>query len=437
MRSCIVVIILLGMWQVSSCQGNEAVSTVKFITYHGLRVESMHEWYLIHKVKQSSWKIHYGFSDNGRCNTSNGDNFENQLRNSITEAVQLWLQPLQDEHDKIVNQLELQLKGTLAVNEQSLLEMGAEQKVALEAGDPAHFRITFNCVPHEAKEVYPRSFVLLGKVPQVFMFHYRAPDGGKDQRELFQHDKMSDEHMFMMTTLLHELGHIFGLKDVYIEPHKGNQSLRAGINYSTGGSDKTVGKQPNSIMGVASLIGLRGGKFALTTDDEEAIKWLYLQAHEGVALNACPTDYEMEKDTDGCVPRFPLIFAVREGDTNLVRELLKDASIDSCDRYGNTALFYAQQGKHGHGQAAAKQLLDAGADPSATCSATAQLQASPPASTAAVQTAAGEADKTASAADHKEKLRCSTLTHHDVSGSKLLLLLLMLPALLAFPLHQV
>ena len=439
MRSCrVVIILLLGMWQVSSCQGDEAVSTVKFITHHGLRVERMPEWYLIHKVKQSSWKIHYGFSDNNRCHSSGIDDnagFEQELRASIIEAVKLWLQPLRDNHDGIVNTFELQLKDTMAVKERSLREMGAEQKVVIEADDPAHFRITFNCVPSEAKEVYPRSFVLLGKVPQVFMFHYRAPAGGKDQRDAFPDDKMSSEHMFMMTTLLHELGHIFGLKDVYIEPSKGRQSLRTGINYSTGGSDKTVGKQPNSIMGVASIIGLREKKFVITTDDEEAIKWLYLQAHEGVALNACPTDYEMEKDTDGCVPRFPLIFAVREGDKKLAKQLLAAGSIDidSCDRYGNTALSYAQQGKHGHGQAVAKLLLDAGADPTTTCSPTAQL--------AAVQTATEEADtytdKTASAADHKDKFRCSTLTHHDVSGNKLLLLLLMLPALLAFPLHQV
>ena len=435
----VVFILLLGVWQVSSCQGYEAVSTAKFITHHGLNVERMPEWYLIHAVKQSSWKIHYGFSDNNRCHSSgvrDRDGFERQLRNSIIEAVRLWLRPLRDDHDDIVDTFELQLKDTVAINEQSSLRMGADQKVALEGGDPPHFRITFNCRQSDREGVYPRSFVMLGDNPQVFMFHYRQPGTHKDQREIFRDDKMSSEHMFMMTTLLHELGHTFGLKDVYIEPSRSKQAKRAGINYSTGGSEQTVGKQPNSIMGVASLIGLREGKFVLTADDEEAIKWLYLQAYEGIALNTCPTDYEMEKDTDGCVPRFPLIYAVREGNVTLAGQLLADDSIDidSCDRYGNTALFYAKQGKHGHGQALVKLLDEGGADPTATCAATPQLQASLLSNTTAPEGSSDEADTTAS---HKEKISCSTLTHHDLSSNNLLLLLLMLPALLAFPLHQV
>ena len=472
MRNCMVLIILLFIvLLVSSCQGYEAVSTVKFITQHGFSVERMPDWYLIHAVKQPPWKIHYGFDDNNKCHSSgvvDKDDFEQQLKESIVKAVQLWLQPLREGSNEIVTTFELELKDTVSVVEKSLIDMRAEQKIAIEEDDLPHFRITFNCMESEGKfpegtEEYPRSFVMLGTVPQVFMFHYRKPaktcgEGSdtncvateeRDQSEIFPHDKMSSEHMFMMTTLLHEVGHAFGLKDVYVETDEDVQKRRESFNRSTGGSERTVGKQPNSIMGVASIIGLREKEeegeeeFVITTDDEEAIKWLYLQAHEGVALNICPTDYEMEKDTEGCVPRFPLIFAVREGDITIVQRLLEDDSIDinSCDRHGNTALFYAQQGKYGHGDTMEQLLLSKDADTTVECAAVDQTKAEPPdtvvAEADATEVVATEAGATTKAFNLKEKLRCSTLAHHDVSRHKLLLLLLMLPAMLSFPLVSV
>ncbi len=446
----VAIISLLGAWQVQSCRGDEPVSAAKFITDHGLSLERMANWYLIHAVKQPAWKIHYGFSDNNRCQSSgiaDEDDFDRQLRDSIVRAVQLWLQPLRDGGDVLVDTFDLQLQDTVAVRSEMAKGMGATREVALARDDPPHFRITFNCMRSEGKGEYPRSFILMGNSPHVFMFHYRKPAKncvagntgceGRDQREIFPHDKMSSEHMFMMTTLIHELGHAFGLKDVYVEISGSTQSKRQGINYSTGGSDRTVGKQPNSMMGVASIIGLRGGEFVITTDDEEAIKWLYLQAHGGAALGTCPTDYEMEKETDGCVPRFPLIFAVREGDLRLARTLLDDGNVDldSCDRYGNTALFYAQQGQHGHGQAMVKLLNDAGADPDAECPAAAQPQASSQDQVRdSDDSQADSAAPSSKLTDFKKKLSCGTLAHPDVAGNKLLLLLLLLPALLPFPL---
>ena len=453
-----------ALLMVQSCLGYEPISTIKFITNHGFSIERMPSWYLIHAVKQPSWEIHYGFSDNEHCHTSgivDKDAFEQQLRDSIVQAVQLWLQPLREGNNDIVNTFNLKLKDSVPVTEEeSLLGMGATHKIALEENNPPHFRVTFNCMEVEGEfpdgmNEYPRSFVMLGKNPQVFMFHFRKPAvicdedspasckprEERDQSIGFPNDKMSGEHMFMMTTMLHELGHIFGLKDVYVELDESISSSQQKFNRSTGGSEKTVGKQPESIMAIASRIGLRNKKFVITTDDIEAVKWLYLQAHEGVALNVCPTDYEMEQETDGCIPRFPLIFAVREGDKKLVRYLLEDDSIDvdACDRYGNTAWFYAQQAALQHGQEIdnnpiVKDLKKGGVDTTAKCKAVAQPKAEQK------DTDVAEADAvknvaTAQALDLKEKLGCSTLAHHDVSGNKLLLLLLILPLLLSFPLQ--
>ena len=120
MRNCMVLIILLFIvLLVSSCQGYEAVSTVKFITQHGFSVERMPDWYLIHAVKQPSWKIHYGFDDNNKCHSSgvvdkddfDKDDFEQQLKESIVKAVQLWLQPLHEGGAEIVHYIRAGIEG--------------------------------------------------------------------------------------------------------------------------------------------------------------------------------------------------------------------------------------------------------------------------------------------------------------------------------------
>ncbi len=448
--------LLLGAGLSCSEYGN--VGRAKFITHHGFRAHKIPAWYLINAVQRSSWVIHYGFSDNDRCRSvvDDTDDFEQQLKESMRAVLRLWLQPLRATHAGIVDRFDLVRKNTVPVTHNLLLSVGATQEVAREQGGDALLSVTFNCM-HEGgkmpvgRDTYPRSFVWLAAVPQVFMFHYRKPGtdcspnddmncrpvAERDQREIFPDDKMSDEHMFMLTTLLHEVGHAFGLSDVYVERDKSVQSNRKGVNQSTGGSEFTVGEQPNSIMGVASIVGLRDGDLVLTTDDEEAIKWLYLQAHEGMPLDSCPTDYKVEESTEGCLPRFPLIAAVREGNLEAVNELSQDNSldIDSCDRYGKTALYYARQGKHGHGEQMAKLLLAAGADSEVVCPVIDQFSAL---NFAVAETnldlpddnnaeeAAGEVF------DAKKHLsRCGTLAAHASSFPRMLWLLLILPVLAA------
>ena len=442
-----------------SCSEYGDVGQVKFITQHGFSMKMVPAWYLTHAVKRSSWTIHYGFSDNQRCHSSgivDRNSFEQQLKDSIVKAVQMWLQPLRVKHNDLVKDFALVLKDTTPATDTDLLGMGAEYEIAREQDDDELLRITFNCMAHEGeipagKKEYPRSFVQLSTSPQVFMFHYSKPGidcvenandscepvAERDQREIFPNDKMSGEHMFMITTMLHEMGHAFGLGDVYVETDEEAGKKREGLNSSTGGSERTVGEQPESIMGIASIVGFRHDYLALSSDDEEAIKWLYLQAHENVRLDTCPTDYVEEESTHGCVPRFPLIFAVREGNMDAVSELLENGSIDidTCDRHGKSALYYAQQGQHGHGQNLVELLEESGANPDIECPVIEQPKVTP--TPAPTLTPIAKITKTVLTKNSfnlreqlKEHLSCGTLASHPALPSGVLWLLLLLPALL-------
>ena len=437
-----------------SCREDGMVGEAKFITFHGLKMQEMPAWYLIHVVDQAEWTIHYGFSDNSFCSTSGvGDTsaFEQQLKDSVEKVLLLWLQPLREQFDNIVDTFVMENRDTVPVTEENKLpfSLGAKQQIPLDQDAPAHLRITFHCMQREGKGQYPRPFVEMRTSPQVHMFHFRSKaeegkeenacgEGGEcDQSEIFHNDKMSSEHMFMITTMVHEIGHAFGLGDVYIEPEGNSPSKRDSINYSTGGSERTVGKQPHSVMGVANIVALSDdGEPMITPDDEEAIKWLYLQSHQRAPLDACPSDYIEEKETNGCLPRFPLILAVRKGDYEAVEKLLEEddtIDIDSCDRYGNTALSYAQQGKDGHGTKMVTLLKDDfGANPSVTCTPVPQEQVERdenlPLTTADATQAAATAE--GNKLDQlKEKISCSTLAHARPATNTLLLLLLLLPVL--------
>ena len=293
----ILVLCLVVGWT-ATCREDEMVGEAKFITFHGLKMKAMPPWYLIHAVDQVDWTIHYGFSDNNTCKFDSGivdtDNFEQQLLESLEEVLNLWLQPLREPFSNIVDTFIMEHRDTVPVTAEDTLpySLGARQQVPLDEEEPAHLRITFHCMKREGEGQYSRPFIEMRTSPQVHMFHFRSKaDEGKegepcsqggdcDMSELFPDDVMSGEEMFMITVLVHEIGHAFGLGDVYIEPDEKAQSKRDSINYSTGGSEKTVGQQPHSVMGIANQVALRNGEPIITPDDEEAIKWLYLQAHQ-------------------------------------------------------------------------------------------------------------------------------------------------------------
>ena len=146
-----------------------------------------------------------------------------------------------------------------------------------------------------------------------------------------------------MMSLVHEMGHIFGLADTYLRGEDwGNPEL------DKGGADSTKGTQPGAAM--SGLTGFHRDGGMLGRDDKNGIVWLYKRLYEGLALRDCFfPDYELEEDPLGCRPKYPLIFALQHGAEVRARIILReDAGLDVNvrDADGMTALHHAVLNKY-------------------------------------------------------------------------------------------
>ena len=163
-----------------------------------------------------------------------------------------------------------------------------------------------------------------------------------------------------MNSLVHEIGHAFGLTDTYLGAEIIGDPL-----ISTGGLKKTAGTQPPSIMSSHLFVAV-GGMTKLGEDDKRAIIWLYKYFFDGLpddcflpdgsrsflpqqcnynflAIDDCFfPDYVFEEEPRGCVPKYPLIFEVKHGEY-VLRLLEEDPHIDvnAQDDADMTALHYA------------------------------------------------------------------------------------------------
>ena len=422
MRLLTTLLILTFANALLSCSGSNDTASTKFITLDGLGGGLGN--YLIKDVKETSWLIHYGFSDNDLCSSSDISStqiFEQQIRSSILKAIGIWLQPLRALDTKIVNDFSLIRVKT----EQSNSASGNTEHNLVRGDAKANIGFVFNC-KERGKTSYPNS----NASPWTRVVHMHHIYG---QAGHFPNNKISDEHMFMMTSLLHEIGHIFGLADTYFNANPEQLNLGGGFGgggggvVETGDSEYTVGKQPLAIMGIANLIGVDPQPF-ITADDAEGIRWLYRLTHDNASVDECPENYVIEQETKGCLPRHPLIFAVRNGELRRAKALLQDSSIDinTCDQYGRNALFYAEQHKLRHGGNMVELLQDKGAKPNSTCPASKLLVNDASTSIAEVEAASVETqNSTAPAA----KSSCGTIRHNSVSENMLLLLLVLFSVL--------
>lgn len=337
-----------------ACSESNDTASTKFIPFGGLGKAYP---YLVHDVKEPSWLIHYGFSDNDLCRSSgvaDPEKFEQQLRDSTLKAIKIWLQPLRELDTDIVDDFTL----TRVDTEKSTYGNKTSTRLVRGKARP-HLSVVFHCKVKGQTE-YPYSTGGYGKVDMRHIYN---------QAKLFPRNKMSDEHMFMMTTMLHELGHAFGLADTYAGASPEQQNLGASLGnegsrrrHDTSDSEHTLGKQPLAIMGVANLLGVDPEPF-ITADDAEGIRWLYRLAQGNISADECPENYVIEPETKGCLPRYPLMFAIRNADVRRAQAMLQDSSIDinACDQYGRNALFYAQQHERRHGGNLPKLLKDKGA----------------------------------------------------------------------------
>ena len=284
------VLVYLLMWGSVSCILRKEASGKKFIALEHKRGQQPDA--MIDKVHAPHWDITYRYGDD--CPPEARNNGA-ALTATVTEALQMWLQPLRDYAQRpIVNDFRYRL------------HVGRKD---------ADFTIVFFCK-------------IAGSLAWV--------GGGSPRIDLRQGAEITAD---FMTALVHEMGHIFGLADTY---------LRNNPELSKGGSDDTKGTQPSSTMAGATKFHKGGGM--LGRDDKIGIVWLYKRFYEGLALRDCFfPDYELEKDPLGCRPQYPLIFALQHGaEITPLLILREDEGLDVNvrDADGMTALHHAVLNKY-------------------------------------------------------------------------------------------
>lgn len=312
---------------------------------------------LIKHVHTKEWKIFYRFADDQRCNGQFSNNEHlTQLKDKVKESIRVWLQPLRDNKQGIV------IDENIKLEEDTLTNSQVTPSMLRSENESYHLHILFYCEEG-------RSFA--------------DPRGDYFKVHVYQNKNLgignylaaTTLHKFDATTIHHEIGHAFGLGDTYIETSRAAIMVTR-FNKSTGGDERTVGKQPISVMNFSGEVGIKSvfdqkhGEFVyklvITPDDIAGIRHLYRQHIEkSIDTCDCPYDYVYEKETGGCLPDNPPIFAAaKHGSINL-RETLyiyddweeRRTVINQQDRLGNTALHYAAASKQRHGDSAYLTLL--------------------------------------------------------------------------------
>ncbi len=256
---------------------------------------------LIRKVHEEVWQIGYRFV------VGCPDSFkaeEERLKELITQALRVWLQPLREEfpHAAITDKFELIRQADFKKEDDG----SAEYFRTLREVD---LRINFLC-----KDGFSTAG-LGGEPPEVNMRHGLVIDSP------------------FIPALVHEIGHTFGLADTYART--GDPKFR-----STGGLVATSGKQPSSLMSAHFPMD----ELRIMEDDKRGIIWLYKHIHKGQPLDDCFfPEYIYEADPPGCRPKYPMIFEIKYGTprSRFTMVFQDPAEANVQDERGLTALHYA------------------------------------------------------------------------------------------------
>lgn len=244
--------------------------------------------FMIKKVHKDYWIIHYSYVDDFLGREIKIRFNDKELTAAISKALRTWLQPLRDYTQKpIVDEFRYRLS---------------------DDWKDADLGIVFY-VPH-------RNYARLSTREDETPFIRLGVNGGRITRKF-------------MATLVHEVGHVFGLADTYLRSKPKWVWLDDGGYTDTGGLDDTRGAQPTSVMSLSippfGLLGYRYQRYVneyadlqglaqLGADDVNGIIWLYKYTYEGLPLEDCFfPDYKLEDFSMGCRPKSPLIFELKHG----------------------------------------------------------------------------------------------------------------------------
>ena len=295
---------------------------------------------LISKAHNHNLSIHYGFSDNRYCNGQFNHTQEQQIKDSISKSLGVWLLPLTVKYTSIVNKYEYHHRRTTPSDDDQFYNAGQLFKLILKEKAITDEEGRTRWSGRESTDLIIIFYCQQGRSFASWKSNYSV------EIHMYQGNEIkagvSNLNKYRLTTLHHEIGHAFGLGDTYIEPEK-ERFWR--YNASTGGDTGTVGKHPLSVMNYHYLVALDSvRKLQLGADDIAGINWLYnYYFAKNIGISDCPEDYIYEGTTKGCAPRYPLIFATKHNDyTAVTRMLEKDSTtINEQDELGNSALHYA------------------------------------------------------------------------------------------------
>ena len=300
--------------------------------------------FLIKKVHRAQWRIAYGFTDNNYCGNRFTGRYGQQLQNSISATLRVWLRALA-ERPNIVDNFTYELRRVRnGIASASLGYSWFKAKPDLA--------IIFYC--HRG-----RSIMRTKPIPTLHLL--QASDTST-------HNRMTALHRYRASTLLHELGHAFGLGDTYVDRSSWARRLRR-YNRTTGGASTTTGKQPLSVMNHHRHVALaKDGALRLTADDRAGMRWLYARyLSKTTSRRGCPFGYQHERTTKGCAPAYPLIYAVKHLYWRAALMILRDdksIDINAQDMLGNTALHYAARATGPESRYLYLYLISKGADDS-------------------------------------------------------------------------
>ena len=265
-------------------------------------------------IFKPEWKIGYSYGVD--CKPEDRQN-DAELREAISKTLRAWLEPVKELQPArpIVDKFIYELQADFDPIQPDDM-VGRDIEADLQGWRRVDLRVTFQCT-HEGS-----SFAGIGDKfpPGVFM------------REGI---KITPAMLF---TLLHEIGHAFGLVDTYTNEFRP----------SSGGLRQTRGIQPASIMAMG--LGYRDRKenhlpLIIGEDDKRGLIWLYKFFHENQAAKDCFfADYEFIEEEIICRPKHPLIFEVKHNPSKHTIQILKDdpnLNVNAQDVSGMTALHYA------------------------------------------------------------------------------------------------
>ena len=302
----ILVFLVLG-----ACKAVRTEGDTKFITIaHNNKKGFINgENILIKRVHEKHWDIFYRFSKNCPANRKTERNYR-ILRQQLEKWIKVWLEPLKEIADE-------------PIVDRFVFHKSKENNLRLARNNqPVDYEISvdFACKVGRSS-AGDRIVTMLQFVKGRVAGSFRV---------------ISPDLPYLVSTLVHELGHVFDLADTYVDRERFSPP-------STGGLKTTVGSQPYSVMSSAGC--WENGNQGLCLDDKRAIQWLYRYHWDNLDPTNCPPEfiYEVNESSGGCVYRQPLLIELRQRHLSLVNRLLKDdkkLKINDKDKYGHTALHH-------------------------------------------------------------------------------------------------